>query len=310
MNSEWQQPEQVGTEFFNRADFWGTFRHASARVGEVNLHYVEGGTGAPILLIPGWPQSWYAWRYVMPKLVAAGRRVIALDPRGMGESDAPPGSYDMRTVAAEIHAFAETIGLLDNGPIDVAGHDVGTWIGYALAADWRTDIRRLAVLDALIPGLSTPRTDLSHTEANLRTWHFAFNQLDGLPELLIAGREQVFLTWLLRAKSIQSWTVTPDDIAVYARQLAAPGALRAASSYYQSALSPEGLAASRQRAQVPLDIPVLALGAERGVGDNIVNALRAVAGNVKGGVIENAGHYLPEEAANRVAQELLAFFGE
>lgn len=308
MNDPRQQPEHVGSDFFTRTDFWATFRHASARVGDVNLHYVEGGTGAPILLLPGWPQSWYAWRYVMPKLVAAGRRVIALDPRGMGESDAPSASYDMGTVAAEIRAFAETIGLLDNGPIDVAGHDVGTWMGYALAADWRADVRRLAVMDALIPGLSTPRTDLPHREANLRTWHFAFNQLDDLPELLIAGREQVFLTWLFRAKSIQSWAIAPEDIAVYARQLAAPGALRAASCYYQSALSPEGLAASRQRAQVPLDIPVLALGAERGVGDNIVNALRAVAGNVKGGVIENAGHYLPEEAANRVAQELLEFF--
>jgi pimeloyl-ACP methyl ester carboxylesterase len=187
-----EQPEYVGADFFARTDFWGTFRHGSTQVGDVNLHYVEGGEGAPILLIPGWPQSWYAWRYVMHRLVKSGRRVIAVDPRGMGESDAPVGRYDAGAVAAEIHAFADKLGLLDNGPIDVAAHDVGVWITYALAADWRSDIRRIALLDALVPGLSAPRTDLPATEANLRSWHFAFNQLDELPQLLISGREEVF----------------------------------------------------------------------------------------------------------------------
>jgi pimeloyl-ACP methyl ester carboxylesterase len=303
-----EQPEYVGAEFFLRTDFWGTFRHGSAQVGDVNLHYVEGGEGAPILLIPGWPQSWYAWRYVMHELVRSGRRVIAVDPRGMGESDAPVGSYDAGTVAAEIHAFAHKLGLLDDGPIDVAAHDVGVWITYALAADWRSDIRRIAVLDALVPGLSAPRTDLPVVEANLRSWHFAFNQLDELPQLLISGREEEFLTWLFRAKSLQPWAIAPEDIAVYARQLAAPGALRAATSYYQAAFSSEGIAANRKRAEVPLDMPVLALGAERGIGDNILNALRALAIDVKGHVISNAGHYLPEEASNRVAAELIEFF--
>lgn len=305
-----EQPIDVGAEFFARADFWATFRHASVRVGDVNLHYVEGGEGPPVLLIPGWPQSWYTWRYVMPQLVKAGRRVIALDPRGMGESDAPSSSYDLATVASEIRGFAVAVGLLDDGPIDVVGHDVGAWIAYALAADWRTDVRRLALLDALVPGLSALRTDLHPTEANLRSWHFAFNQLDELPQLLISGRENVFLTWLFRAKALQPWTIAPEDIAVYARQLAAPGALRAASNYYQCAFSLEGLAENRKRAESPLKIPVLALGAERGVGDNIVKALQAVAVNVKGTVIHNAGHYLPEEAPNRIASELIEFFGE
>ncbi len=305
-----EQPEHVGAEFMARTDFWRRFRHASARVDDVNLHYVVGGEGPPVLLIPGWPQSWYAWRYVMPQLAAAGYRVIAVDPRGMGESDAPPGSYDLATVSAELHHFAAKIGLFENGPIDVVGHDVGSWIAYAWAADWRADIRRVAMFDALIPGLSAPRSDLPADEANLRSWHFSFNQLDELPQLLIAGREEVFLTWLFRAKALQPWTITAEDIAIYARQLAAPGALRAVTGYYQSALSPAGAAANRLRAEKRLDIPVLAVGAERGVGGRIVNALQSLAANVQGEVILNAGHYLPEEAANRVAGLLLDFFGK
>jgi len=309
MKNQSDQPTFVGAEFFARSDFWSVFRHASVKVGDVNLHYVEGGAGEPILLIPGWPQSWYAWRYVMAELVKAGRRVIAIDPRGMGESDAPAQGYSLGAVAAEIREFASIIGLLEQGPIDLAGHDVGTWIAYALASDWPSDVRRLAVLDALVPGISTLRTDLPPVEANIRSWHFAFNQLDQLPEILITGREQEFLTWLFKAKSMQSWTIAPEDVAVYARQLAAPGALRAASCYYQSALSPEGVAANRRRSETFLEMPVLALGAERGAGDTIVSALRTLAKDVEGSVILGAGHYLPEEASNRVASEFIRFFG-
>lgn len=310
MNTRSAQPDFVGQDFLLRTDFWQRFRHASTRVSDVNIHYVEGGEGPPILLIPGWPQSWYAWRYVMPQLVDAGYRVIALDPRGMGESDAPAGRYDLATVATELHQFAQVLGLFENGPIDVAGHDVGTWIAYAWAADWRSDISRVALLDALIPGLSTPRTDLPVDEANRRSWHFAFNQLDDLPQLLISGREEAFLTWLFRAKALQPWTITPEDIAVYARQLAAPGALRAVTGYYQSALSGEGVAANRRRAETPLGIPVLALGAQRGVANHIIDALKPLAADVQGEVILDAGHYLPEEAANRVADLLVDFFGK
>ena len=179
------------------------FRHGTVAANGVRLHYVERGDGPPVLLLPGWPQSWYAWRHVMVRLAAAGRRVIAVDPRGMGDSERPATGYDLATVAADIHAFAAGLGLLDNGPIDVAGHDVGAWIGYAYAADWPGDVRRLAMMDALVPGFSSPRTDLSPEEANLRAWHFGFNRLDDLPETLIAGRERAFLTWLFRAKAVK-----------------------------------------------------------------------------------------------------------
>jgi pimeloyl-ACP methyl ester carboxylesterase len=212
----------------------------------VRLHFVEGGDGAPILLLPGWPQSWYAWRYVMPLLASDGRRVIALDPRGMGDSDRPASGYDMRTVAAEIHGFVEALGLAASPAFDVVGHDVGTWIGYAYAADWPSDVRRLALFDAGLPGVSPPpAAGIPSADLNLRTWHFAFNRLDDLPELLLAGREREFLTWLFRAKAVRHWAITAIDLEEYVRVNAAPGASRAALSYYRAILSPEGLEASR-----------------------------------------------------------------
>ena len=180
---------------FDPATFWTQFHHDTVVIKGVRLHFVEGGSGTPILLLPGWPQSWYAWRYVMPLLAKAGRRVIALDPRGMGDSDRPASGYEMRTVAAELHDFVEALKLTANGPVDVVGHDLGTWIAHAYAADWPGDVKRLAVFDAALPGITPPPpAGIPSAEANVRTWHLAFNRLDDLPEILLQGREREFLT--------------------------------------------------------------------------------------------------------------------
>ena len=288
--------------------FWAQFRHGTTNVAGMRLHYVEGGRGAPVLLLPGWPQSWYVWRYVMPLLVDAGRRVIALDPRGMGDSDRPASGYDLRTVVAEIHELVEALALSADGPIDVVGHDIGTWLGYAYAADWPQDIRRLAVFDAALPGISQPAAaGIPSAEANLKSWHFAFNRLDDLPELLLQGREREFLTWLFRAKSVNSWTIAPADLDEYVRVNAAPGASRAAFSYYRHQFSPEGLEQSRTRAATKLTLPILAFGAESGVGIGLIETLRSVSTDVRGGVFENCGHYMPEEAPHAVAKQIIAF---
>jgi pimeloyl-ACP methyl ester carboxylesterase len=288
--------------------FWTIFRHRTVPTASSRLHYVEGGQGPATLLIPGWPQTWYAWRYVMPRLAAAGRRVIAIDPRGFGESGRPTSGYDVATVAAEIRDFVTGLNSGTMAPIDVVGHDVGAWIAYAYAADWPQDVGRLAILDTFIPGLSLPRADISPEDANLRSWHFAFNQLPDLPEILISGREHDFLTWLFRSKSVQSWSIGRSDLEEYARQLASPGAIRAAAAYYRAAFSPVGLEASRARAKSPLPMPVLALGADNGTGASMLETMRTVAADVQGSTIAACGHYMPEEQPDAVSQALIGFF--
>ena len=301
---------------FDPDAFWRESRHATAVVDGVRLHYVEGGGNAlvglpPVLLLPGWPQSWYAWRLVMPILAAAGRRVIALDPRGMGDSGHPASGYDMQTVAAEVHGFVKALHLTDGGAIDVVGHDLGTWIGYAHAVHWPGDIRRLAVLDAALPGITpAPPPGIPSVEANLKTWHFAFNRLPDLPEVLIPGRERAFLAWLFTTKSVKGWRIDAAALDEYVRVLAAPGALRAALAYYRAAFSPEGLSASQARAERILGIPVLALGAETGVGDVLLDTMRLVATDVRGGTLADCGHYMPEERPATVASTLLHFLAD
>jgi len=294
---------------FDSASFWTHFQHGTATVGGVRLHYVEGGSGAPVLLLPGWPQSWYAWRFVMPPLAAAGRRVIALDPRGMGDSDRPASGYDVGTIAAEIHGFVETLRLTENAPIDVVGHDIGTWLAHAYAADWPKDIKRLAVFDAALPGITPPPPPgMPSAEANVNTWHLAFNRLDDLPEILIHGREREFLTWLFRAKAVRAWTIGAADLDEYVRVNTIPGACRAAFSYYRQVASPEALAQSRARAERKITMPVLAFGAESGTGEALVKTMHLVATDVRGGIFQNCGHYMPEEAPRALTARLIDFW--
>ena len=294
--------------FFDAASFWTQFRHGSVTVKGVKLHYVEGGEGMPLLLIPGWPQSWYAWRHVMPML-ASGRRVIAIDPRGYGDSDRPASGYDMKTVAAELHGFADALGLLSGGGIDVVGHDIGTWISYAYASDWPEDVKRLALFDGAVPGVSpSAPSGVPTPEQNIKTWHFAFNRLNDLPELLLRGREREFLTWFFTAKSVRPWTIGPADMDEYVRIALIPGSARASADYYRASFSPEGLAQNRARAETKLQIPVLAYGADNGVAASLVGTLREIAVNVQGGVFANCGHYMPEEAPKAIGRELVRFF--
>jgi pimeloyl-ACP methyl ester carboxylesterase len=294
---------------FDAESFWKQFHHRTAKVDGVRLHYVEGGSGAPVLLLPGWPQSWYAWRRVMPLLAASGRRVIALDPRGLGDSDRPASGYDLKTVAAEVHGFVEALGLAAGGRLDVVGHDIGAWIAHAYAADWPGDLRRLALLDAVLVGITPPPpAGIPSAEANVKAWHFAFNRLDDLPELLIQGREREFLAWMFHHKAFRRGVISPADLEEYVRVNAAPGALRAAFSYYRAAASPEGLAQSRARMERRLTMPVLALGGDMAVGDGLASTLRQIATDVRGRVLQECGHYLPEECPHTVAQELIRFY--
>ena len=294
---------------FDAVSFWTQFRHGSAAVNGIRQHYVEGGEGAPVLLVPGWPQSWYAWRYIMPQLAASGRRVIAVDPRGYGDSDRPAFGYDMKTVAAEMHGFAEALGLLGGSGLDVVGHDIGTWISYAYAADWPGDVKRLALFDGAIPGVTPPPpAGIPPAEQNIKTWHFAFNRLDDLPELLLHGREREFLTWFFSSKAVRPWAIGPSDLDEYVRVAQVPGTARASSAYYRASFGTEGLAQNRARAEKKLTLPILAYGADHGVAGSLVETLRGIAENVQGGIFTSCGHYMPEEAPEAILRELFRFF--
>jgi pimeloyl-ACP methyl ester carboxylesterase len=168
--------------------FAGTFTSRYIDTGDLRQHVVTGGDGPPLLLVHGWPQTWYAWRLVMPGL-ARNFAVVAVDQRGCGLSGKPPDGYDTATLAGDMVAVMDALG---HRRFAVAGHDTGLWIGYALAADHPDRVGRLAVAEAAMPGVSPSPPLFGSTQANDRLWHFAFNRLAGINEQLIRGREEVY----------------------------------------------------------------------------------------------------------------------
>jgi pimeloyl-ACP methyl ester carboxylesterase len=280
-----------------------------AAVNGVRLHYVVIGEGEPVLLLHGWPESLIAWRQVMPLLVKSGRRVWAIDLRGFGDSDKPASGYELDNVARDVHEFIRLQHLSTaEGGIDVVAHDIGSWVGHALAADYPADVRRLVLSEALLPAVAPATAGIPDEAANLRTWHFAFNRLEDLPELLVQGREREYLAFLFQTKAIRRWRIDGAAFDEYVRQFSVPGAARAGFAYYRVNYSIAGLAQARARATRRLPMPVLAIGASGGVGSALEKSLAPIAADVQGVILEECGHFLPDECPDEMVRAILGFW--
>ena len=169
--------------------FTDTFTSRYINTGALRQHAVTGGEGPPLLLVHGWPQTWYQWRLVMPAL-ARDFRVVAVDQRGIGLSDKPSGGYDTATLANDLVAVMDALG---HQRFAMYGTDVGMPIAYALAADYRDRLDRLIVSEAFLPGVGALPNALVSPVANARLWHLAFNALSAeVNEALVRGREDIF----------------------------------------------------------------------------------------------------------------------
>jgi pimeloyl-ACP methyl ester carboxylesterase len=282
------------------AGFTDTFTSRYIDAGEVRLHAVIGGDGPPVLLVHGWPESWYAWRHVMPAL-ARDFTVVAVDQRGMGLSEKPHGGYDPATQANDLVALMDGLGL---GRFAVVGHDTGFTIGYALAADHPDRVVRAALAE--IPGApgavpSPPFFAPSHI--NERIWHIAFNRVDDpLIEQLVSGNEAAFFGYEFR---IQGSTLPADVVAYYVEQLSNPDSLRASFGWYRA--FDEMVAQNQKRAETRLTMPVMGIGGERSYADHVGDALKLVADDVEVVVIPGVGHFIAEEAPDALAEVLTSF---
>ncbi len=278
------------------------FERRTVEAEGVAIHAVAlGPAEAPVVvLVPGWPQTVYAWRRVMPLLAAANFRAVAFDPPGLGGSDfLPEGKpYDTGSVADVLHAAAAALGL---ARFVLVGHDVGAWIAFAWAGRHPSAVERLVLLEAGLPGV-TPEKAFSVENAP-KIFQFYLNAVPELPELLTRGKEREFLAWLFRTKAARPDAIGPDDLDEYVRSYGDPARMTAGFGYYRAV--PADIA--QNRAAPPLTMPVLALGAEKGVGTALFDALQGRADLLRGGQIEGHGHYLPEECPDELARRILAF---
>lgn len=279
------------------------FEHGTAQIGDVQLHYVRGGNadGEPVLLVHGWPTTWYEWHQVMPTL-AEGYEVIAVDLRGTGDSDKPLTGYDKRTLARDLGGLVDALEL---GPVHYVGHDIGGMVGYAFAHEFPDLTRSYTILDVPLPGIQ-PLWD--QVSAYQGAWHFRFHAVRDLPELLVQGQERAYLEFFMREATPNFAAIPDTTIDAYAEAYAAPGGMRAGFEYYRA--FPQDERDNARYAETRLGMPVLALGAEFGNGPSLVALMEGLAEDVRGGVIRSAGHYVAEERPNVLAERLLTFFEE
>lgn len=179
---------QVRTGSLDGAAFSTAFRHQTALINGVRLHYVTGGNGPAIVLLHGLPASWYEWRGILQAL-AERYTVIAPDLGGLGDSSKPAGGYDTHTAAEDIHQLVHSMGL---DRVYVAGHDWGAAVGFAYAVRYRQEVRRTAILDMTIPGFGAE--DGFRITRQGGPWHTIFHMVPGVPEALITGRELQYLS--------------------------------------------------------------------------------------------------------------------
>jgi pimeloyl-ACP methyl ester carboxylesterase len=281
--------------------FTTTFTSRYVDANGLRMHAVIGGDGPPLLLIHGWPQTWYAWRMVMPAL-ARDFQVIAVDQRGIGLTDKPTGGYDTGSQADDMVALMEALG---HRRFAVYGTDTGMPIAYALAADHRDRVERLVVSEAALPGISPSPPLFLPPLLNARLWHVMFNQLPAeVNERLVKGREDIFF-----GSEFAVWAARPlpDDAVRYYIDILRSGkhALRGSFGWYRAldaTIEQEG-----QRATRRLTLPVLAIGGQFGAGETVAATMRMVADDVQGVVIPGSGHWVAEEAPEDLLAALSKF---
>ena len=288
-----------------------TFQHGSADIEPgVQLHYVESGSGPQtIVLIHGYPETWWEWRHVMPIFAAAGFRVIAVDYRGAGNSSKPASGYDKRTMARDVQKLLAThLSIAD--PVILVGHDIGMTVAFAFASLFPAGVKRLVLVDAIVPG--TPTFNAFLTTGKLRNsnlahffWHNARNNM---AETLTAGRERVYIQDFFDRIAFNLGAFGPDVINRYTAHYAGPGGMRAGFEVYRAFDQDGEENAAFLRDSGRLKVPTLFVaGAESFLGTMPEVVLGEIAENGRVALIPRSGHYPPEEDPEAFAAAVLAF---
>jgi len=274
--------------------------HHRAEVNGTTLHYIAAGTsGSPILLVHGFPETWWTFRKLIP-LLAVNHRVFAVDLRGFGDSDNEPGEYDSKTSAEDLHLLIEQLGV---GPVHLTGQDISGATVFRLATTHPQDVLSFTAIEMGLPGFGLEAlADITHGGA----WHIGVLAAPGIPEMLLAGREREFLgQFAFPAMSATPGAITDTDIDEFVRTYARPDGWRGAIGLYKSMLR-EGPEIKTLAQTHGLTAPVLAVGA--GGGPFTAGTMsQATSTEVSSVSLDGVGHYAAMEAPEELAKAIRDF---
>jgi pimeloyl-ACP methyl ester carboxylesterase len=288
--------ETNATSDVKPADPPANFKHQTALVNGINIHYVIGGQGEPLVLVHGFGQNWYMWNRLLPEL-SKHFTVIAPDLRGVGESDKPEGGYDKKTMATDIHELVKKLGY---NKINLAGHDIGLMVAYAYAAQYGNDVKKVALMDALLPGIEPVWSQVSAS-----AWWFGFFSWPASGDI-VTGKEKEFLTDFWPVVGHVKNAFTPEETAEFVRAYSVKDGAK--SSFKWFANFPQDGKDNLVFAKTKLKMPLLAMGGEYFAAAFLKDHSKLVAENVTESKIAGSGHWLVQENTAQVQKDLLAFF--
>jgi pimeloyl-ACP methyl ester carboxylesterase len=274
-------------------------QHRFAEVNGIKMHYLSAGKGDPVILMHGYAETSHMWRPLMVEL-SKTHTVIAPDLRGFGQTSKAGSGYTKKAMAQDVHALAVSLGYQREA---IVGHDIGLMVAYAYAAQYPTEVTRIALMDAFLPGVG----DWKNVWLLQDLWHFHF--YGETPLKLVAGRERIYLDhfWNDFAAD-RKHSLSEADRQFYTKAYAQPGAMRASFEVFHA--FPQDAEDLAKLAQSKLTVPMLVLTGEKASGEFLIQQARMVDTNVEGVVIKGSGHWLMEEARDQVIPKLVAFLNQ
>ncbi len=260
------------------------------------MSYLVAGKGEPVLLLHGYAQTSRMWLPLIREL-AKTNLVIAPDLRGFGSSAKPEGGYDKKTMAQDVHALAQALGVKR---ASVVGHDIGLMVAYAYAAQYPGEVDKIVLMDAFLPGVG----DWTKVWLLRDLWHFHF--YGKTPLALVKGRERTYFEhfWNDFAADPKR-SVSEADRRFYAAAYAKPGGMRAGFEVFRN--FEQDAKDFGEFAKTKLKMPMLVLGGEKASGEVLIAQGRLVADRVEGVIIKDTGHWLIDEAPAQVIPVLIGF---
>ena len=270
-----------------------------ADVNGLRLHYLIAGNGDPVILLHGYAQNSRMWRPLMVEL-AKTHTVIAPDLRGFGQSSKPTSGYEKKTMAQDVHVLATSLGYRR---ASIVGHDIGLMVAYAYAAQYPSEVDRIVLMDAFLPGVG----EWKNVWLLRDLWHFHF--YGETPLKLVAGRERTYFEHFWNDFAADPKHSVPEaDRRFYAAAYAQPGGMRAGFEVFRA--FEQDAKDFAQLAETKLPMPMLVLTGEKASGNFLIEQARLVATDVQGVVIKGSGHWLMEEAPSQVIPQLVAFINQ
>jgi pimeloyl-ACP methyl ester carboxylesterase len=273
-----------------------TIDSRTADVDGLKLHYWTAGHGPALVLLHGYAETSLMWKPIIPQL-AERFTVIAPDLPGIGDSAVPTDGLDMKTAGARVHALVRSLGIQK---AEVVGHDIGLMVAYAYAAQFPSEVEKLVLMDAFLPGVEGWEPIYN----NPSLWHFRFN--GPTPEALVQGRERIYFEHYWNDFAADKNHSIPEDARkAYTAAYSRPGRIRASWSYFVS--FPQAAKDFAQLAQTKLTMPILSIGGEKSLGVALGEQTKLVGTDVKVVVIKNAGHWILEENQKETTEALVKF---